>query len=134
MSKATLILCLAVLCGGCVGALAGATFGGAQGLEWAAIDVTAVSDAPGHPPIVGATVDADCLTDPDRPLAPTDAHGMTTVYVRWPGDRRQQHVDDAGEFRDVVLTVRASGYLTWQSVVRVRPGRFLQVRATLVGR
>lgn len=123
--RALCIVWLAIMLGGCVGALAGGTIGGSI-QEYAVIDVTAVT--PAGQPIAGATVHVEQALE--RPPVSTDAKGAATAYVNWYWHKRNP-TDDAGEYHDAVLVIEAPGVASWRSVIRVRPARITPVRAAL---
>jgi hypothetical protein len=79
-------------------------------------------------PVPDAVLDVG--TDAEESAPGTDGRGTATVYVHWP-QRRFAPADEGGEYHVVVLTVRAVGYQTWTSWIKVRPARTAQVLVLL---
>lgn len=118
MTRAALVLVL--LLGGCALTTRGVR-------DYAVLDVTVVA---GGAPVANATVALDDASEAESAVS-TDTQGTATTYARWAWHRNRV-ADDAGDYHDVLVTITAAGYLPWQSVIRVRPARIQQVRATLM--
>ena len=113
---------LALTLAGCVGALAGGTFGGGSPLYWGAVDVL-VTSANGTPQD-GVALHGDFGS---VVMATTNASGHARLEVTWKADKHSAHDATSDYLR---VTVSIAGQPETITQVLVRPGRITPLTLT----